>query len=353
MNPVKQRSSVLLYIATEGCRYVLQSFKDCIKRLLGRKLNRDERLVFFRQYVLHLLRIRPIEGITSAVDSDFPGAGYQALMSMNAQCFARAAGLLYLHTPFVTISHANRPMREWLAVWELLFNLGAGELSYDAAKNNAANYCSVQAELDFCFGRGCIQGQLARNFRAMIPEFRKKYYSNKSPRYTNCLTVAVHIRRGDVSANTHCQLFTSNDYVRQTVADVKRLLDSRDEPYNLRIYSQGDRADFENLSSLDAEFFLDADPIWTMQELIEADILIMARGSFSYYAGIVSDGIKIFEPRTIPAEEVRYFPSFDWRIFSEADDWLPCRPDGSIDPAAFERRLSLLLRAKKKIAAGA
>jgi hypothetical protein len=44
------------------------------------------------------------------------------------------------------------------------------------------------------------------------------------------------------------------------------------------------------------EFFLDTDAVWTMEELIEADILIMAKGYFSYYAGLICDGIKIFEP---------------------------------------------------------
>jgi hypothetical protein len=47
---------------------------------------------------------------------------------------------------------------------------------------------------------------------------------------------------------------------------------------------------------LDAELFLDADAIWTMLEMIEADVLIMAKGSFSYVAALISDGIKLCEP---------------------------------------------------------
>jgi hypothetical protein len=37
------------------------------------------------------------------------------------------------------------------------------------------------------------------------------------------------------------------------------------------------------------EFFLDADPIWKIGELVEADVLILAKGSFSLYAALISD----------------------------------------------------------------
>jgi hypothetical protein len=47
---------------------------------------------------------------------------------MNAISFARACGLTYVHTPFKVIAHADRPMEEWVAGWETLFNLGDGEL---------------------------------------------------------------------------------------------------------------------------------------------------------------------------------------------------------------------------------
>ncbi len=47
-----------------------------------------------------------------------------------------------------------------------------------------------------------------------------------------------------------------------------------------------------------------------MQELIEADILIIAKGCFSYCAGLISDGIKIFEPITLLGDSL--LPSWKW-----------------------------------------
>ena len=68
-----------------------------------------------------------------------------------------------------------------------------------------------------------------------------------------------------------------------------------------------------------------------MQELVEADILIMANSSFSYVAGLLSDGIKICEPDSYPPLE----------------PWLVRRPNGDFDEQSFERQLQLLVKAKQ------
>jgi hypothetical protein len=170
----------------------------------------------------------------------------------------------------------------------------------------------------------------------MIPEFRCKYYLNKSPRTTDEVTVAVHIRRGDVTADNP-YYFTSNARVLGIITALKSLLETHTLNYRIRVYSQGNRSDFAELSLPDVDFFLDVDAIWTMQQLIEADVLVMAKGYFSYYAALISDGIKIYEP-------------YDWAPGLPDDNWVPCLSDGSFDCAAFERQLSLLLQAKAVVA---
>ena len=113
----------------------------------------------------------------------------------------------------------------------------------------------------------------------------------------------------------------------------------------ISVYSQGKSADFEDLSQAGVELFLDADALWTMQKLIEADILIMAKGCFSYYAGLISDGIRIFEPVTLSGDD--FLPSWKWRSVPPAESWIPCRSDGSFDGVAFERQLLPFIRAKR------
>lgn len=335
----RRRLRWLRYLVTESCRYVWQAVKNGVKILLGRKPYRDDRLVFFRNYLLHLTGLRPIRAITCAVSSSYHGPGSQAFLVMWAISAARAFGFPYVHTPFARISHADRPMQEWAAAWETVFNLGAGEAPYEKGTRGVVNCAYGVENLDVCFELRRT-GQLQDCFNALIPEFRRKYYLNKSPRTTREVTVAVHARRGDVSIHENSYMFTSNGKILCIASAVKSILESSGAPFSIRVYGQGTIADFRELSPLNAEFFLDVDPIWTLCELVEADILIVAKSYFSEYAGLISDGIKIFE------EPCR------WPLFSELADWLPCQPNGSFDRAAFERRLSLLLQAKEKTAGG-
>lgn len=343
---------LLRYVVAEGCRYVWHSVKNGVKRMLGRAPRREERYVFFQQYILHLARVRRIRGITSAATA-YAGAGRHALLMMNAINFARASGIPYRHTLFPAINHADRPMQEWTLAWDELFNLGAGEIPCDDRRDDVVNFAMVHPNLRLCLGKNCPEERLARDFRAMIPVFRAKYYANKSPRVTNHVTVAAHVRRGDVSAETSSQLFTSTEVVSKTITTVKSSLDSLGLPYSISVYSQGEHADLEDLRALGVELFLDSEAIWTMQELIEADVLIMAKGGFSCYAGIISDGIKLFDPSAITPLVVGYLPSYDWKILSQADDWLPCHSDGSIDRRAFERQLAFVLQEKAMARASA
>jgi hypothetical protein len=203
--------------------------------------------------------------------------------------------------------------------------------------------------------------ELLDGFRDLIPEFRRKYYLDKSPRTADEVTVAIHIRRGDVRPNNP-YMFTRTETILKSFSAVKSILESHKVPFSIRVYSQGDVADFAELVPLGVEFFLDVDPIWTMQELIEADVLIVAKGNFSYYAGVISDGIKIYEPHIFgPANSVRQLPiagtpacplAWSWPIFSKLESWIPCQSDGLFDPAAFERQLFLLLEAKEKARSG-
>jgi hypothetical protein len=348
---MKQRLLLLRYIATEGYRYTRQALKERVKRLLGRKPYYDPRLEFFRQYILHLTRIRRIWAITCELRPSYAvheGPGSQAFHVMRTIGFARASGLTYLHTPFEFIYHPDRLRPDWPAAWEKVFNLGAGEAHFTGLRDGVIGNSYNLENLDLCFGWRARRKQLDDRFKALIPEFRRKYYLNKSRRTTGPFTVAVNIRRGEVSADQNNLMYTSTAKVLKIAGAVKTVLALRGVPNVIRVYGQGKPADFAELSPLGAEYFLDADPIRTMQELIEADILIVARSSFSYYAGLISEGIKIFEPCYVPSVDNTFSGPQYWTLFSELDDWLPCQEDGSVDRSAFDRQLDLLLEAKRK-----
>jgi hypothetical protein len=353
----KRRLRILrfLVLGTRDCIWL--GIKNWIKILIGREPYYDWRGLFVRQYLLHLTGIRPIQKIT-CVGYRTEGPGSQSIGVMNAINFARCAGLTYVHTPFSFIEHADRPMAEWAAAWETLFNFGAGEPAWEIKWREAVNYIRNFPELALCLGWDLESDELRRSFNALIPEFRRKYYLNKSPRNLKEVTIAIHFRRGwDVPTNPH--LLTSGGSVLQTIQIVKTALDARGVPFKISVYSEGSAADFAEVNMPGIEIskyrvghnsdcrrddlseaylagagsFQDIDAINAMQELIEADVLIISKSSFSYCAGYLSDGIKIHE-------------SAEGQL--PLDGWLLLSKDGSLDRAAFELQLAKLISAKRK-----
>ncbi len=304
-------------------RHLLRLVKNYIKTTTGRKPVVTDEILFFRRYLAQLIIRRPLRKLTCL---GLPGEGpcSQALFIISALNFARATGVYYAHTPFVELSHADRPMCEWAAAWESYFNLGSGE-SYATEKDQLLNYSQNYPYIKLCFGWSSLG--ITDFLDALIPELRHKYYLNNAPRSNELITVAVHVRRGDVTAEDHKLYFTDMNTVFRTTSAVRSILDAHDAKYRISLHSQGSESDFVQLASLGVEMFLDADPIWTHKELVEADILITARGTFSFTAGLISDGIILCEP-------YRY---------SLPTHWIRTQPDGSFDKAAFIRKLLSIL----------
>jgi hypothetical protein len=323
--------------------------------LIGRKPRLDERRLFHWQIVLHLTGIRTLDKITCRPLS-CEGPGSQVISVMNAINFARCAGLVYVHTPFSEIQHRDRAMRDWAAAWETLFNLGASELACDTGRLEVLNHChnGVPPELWLGWDHRC--DEIHQNFNAMIPEFRRKYYLNKSPRQNEKLTVAVHARRGwDMGSPSASSRSRAAKSILRAITLVKNILDSHAIQHSFNIYSEGGRADFadfctpeiqiskyrvgrhargrtddvSDLSLPNGESVLDIDAISAMQEMVEADVLLVGASSFSYCAAVISDGIKLFG-------SVHERPWIDGSLL--------CSDDGSFDTAAFDRQLSPLIQ---------
>jgi len=319
------KAYLVKFLAVSGARYLKRCVKNCIKFVIGRRVYFSDDNVFFRLYLRQWMGGRPIRKITCR---GFPGegAGSQALMIMNAMNFAHACGLTYVHTPFARIAHADRPMEKWVEAWEAQFNFGAGEVTADKDDSEVVNYAVNFTDLLSCFG----VEDLTRAFSATLPNLKRKYWLNKTRCTREKVTICVHVRRGDVTSPVD-GMWTSASVIARTVSRIKSILHSRSLTYTIRAFSQGEHADFIELSSLGVDLFLDADPVWTMQELVEADILIMAKSAFSHVAALLSDGIIMSEADSYPP----------------LDFWLVRRPNGDFDEQSFERQLQSLIKSKQ------
>ena len=319
LRSVKQWLVILRFLAVASRECAWMALKNLIKILIGRRPYYDGGGLFLWQYFLHLTGFRPIRKIT-CVGQRGEGPGSQALMIMKAVNFAFSSGLTYVHTPFTHIRHADRPMEEWAAAWEALLNLGAGEIVCEAERRDAVIYCHNLTSIELCLGWSRRRNELRQNFKVMIPRFRRKYYLDKSPRTTKEVTVAVHIRRGSMCPPPIIsgQARTNSTDYRCSKGRFLTLTVSGTESASIRrvtgltllicvflewsyrniglatirtvgemILGRSVAPVLNHSSILDASYAL-------MQELVEADVLIMSKSSFCYCAALISDGIKIF-----------------------------------------------------------
>jgi hypothetical protein len=343
-----------LYLICTFAEAVAVKLSNRIRRFFGFKIPPSSRDIFLNVFWLHARGRQPRLRITCAERTD--GAGAQAHTIMSAINFARFFGHTYVHTPFAEIDHADRPMAEWVAAWEELFNLGDNEEQSGSDNPRALNYSTFHPRLYHAvsdtLARIGARSVFGRNqsdaddhhfhpffyhsdsnpdsFESVIPEFRRKYYRGSAPTRNPKITVGVHLRRGDVGP-AHQRRFTSLDTVCETLRQAKSILDALGEDHTIALFSEGEAADFREMQAMGAKLFLNADALWTMRHLIEADILIMSKSSFSYVAALISDGIKLYEPF--------------WH--SPLSGWIRREPGGEFDPNLFGRQLEQLIDGRR------
>lgn len=315
--------AALRLLAAGSFGYALSLAKNAVKGRLGRPPHFTATDILFRHYVRQLAGRGKIDRIT-CMSSTREGAGSQALMMMRAIAFARSQGLTYVHTPFADVHHANRPMREWAAAWESHFNLGAGESTIgDIGAHDAINFAFTFPMLCALFG---IEDDDLSFDEALVGDFRHKYHSNKAARTPTPPSVCIHVRR----RNRHD--FSSEDAtdmacLTRVVTQVRSILREVCPDHALRVFSQGDPADFSELDIPESQLFLDADPLWSMGEMIEADLLVTTRGTFGHVTGLLCDGIVLADG-----------------LFPSQRGWLTYDAAGGFDRAALASEAAAKMR---------
>ncbi len=322
---------MLKFLIAGSRGYLLRFAKSAVKVAIGRKPLFYAQDRFFLAYLRQLLGLSRARITCRLEDCPTEGGGSQAITMMIALDLARTLDLDYVHTPFIDIQHADRPREAWIAAWESLFNLGAGEVRADQVGPGASrgvvtitarNMDSIRSLFrDLSPGTEHDTHVIPQFSPAIVAEFRRKYRSNKRPRGNAKLTVCVHVRRFN-RFDDNVDYVASFARVERTLAMVRQRLNDRGVDPVVRIFSQGDASEFPETLRAGAELHLDADPIWSLEELVEADVLISSRGSFGYAASLLCEGIVICEP-----------------FYPPQRDWLVCDDDGGFDVDAFAKLL--------------
>ena len=244
------------------------------------------------------------------------GAGQQAIAVVSAMMLARYAGCRYHHTPFVSMSHAEGSREAWAARWERFFNLGDGEVQIPADAE-LVTLSAIVADPAAFAGRPVVVAEPLFHLpheaaievgEALRADLRVRYWrspkdkiaSHRAPRG---LTVAIHLRRGDVSPQRNRHLYVPDTAMLRQIDRVRRALAPFGGPLTLNLYSEGDAADFRAFAEAGCALHIGGDPFETLHNMVTADVLIGTPSNFSNIAGLLSRGIMVdARPRKVPLE---------------------------------------------------
>ena len=334
-SPRVRASPVSREIAYMG-RYAWVSFKET----LGMS-RRNDRTFYVERFVraLQTGALPRSYGVLATGKDD--GAGSQAQAAMSAICLAQAFGLEYIHRPFTLVEHAEAPMGDWVRQCEDYFNLGAGartlaerpgpvvpldELMMAPDKWPQDAIVAAPHYLHYC-------NQTAQAWENVRPLLRAKYRRNKKLRKPGGFTIAMHVRRGDVTADSNARRnFTPNEAFLRTLDSIRDAVETRVPSVRIQLFSQGDPDVFADFARVGCALNLDTPALATHAELVAADVLITSKGAFSYTAGVLNDGITLYDPQK--CRPLR--------------DWIVRAADGSFDVDQFTRRLDALLKRTKR-----
>ena len=240
------------------------------------------------------------------------GVGAQIHGVLSTMLFCKDMGIHYVHSPFIEIAHKPETENHWVKDWETFFNIGQGEIKIEDLSNRDLDIVVIEDREKLPKGKKpntlfvvphChhYTDTVPDNYLRLKETFLEKYNSTAKEKYASYndphkINIAVHIRRGDVSLEKYPHRYTPNEVIKQLLSDVETMLSDLDMDISINIFSQGDIEDFKILWGGNVHFYLNECLFTTFCNMVSADILITGKSSFSYTAGLFSNGIIIYDP---------------------------------------------------------
>ncbi len=221
------------------------------------------------------------------------GGGAQIHAQISAFAYGKAAGLPFFYAPLISVEHGRGD--DWVAQWNAVLDFqsdsqfrlpDAPQMDVHAFLRNRGHPAAVVAMTHFhayCDRRPefylQLQDELRERCRLVEPSIAEG-------------VIAVHIRRGDVVGDPKSRSrLTPIRTVNQCLVNLRKSYPA----HRIEIHSEGRPEDFAGIDQ-DVDLRLDEDVFQTLQRLINAEVLVMAKSSFSYVAALLSRGQVIYEP---------------------------------------------------------
>jgi len=107
--------------------------------------------------------------------------------------------------------------------------------------------------------------------------------------------VVIHIRRGDVNLTDHPKRFTEIDYYVDLIQRIK----AHSPRFTFMVHSERQNLSIEEIQTLESIgtlLKLDTDLTEAWDDMIRAEILVLAKSSFSYVPALFCSGTVVYSP---------------------------------------------------------
>lgn len=256
---------------------------------------------------------------------DSPGIGHEFRLWLTGYNMADYYNLKFVHSPFIG-DHVEPP-ENWIKVgrvdvpvseWEPFLNFGQGELQHTDLPNDIRVIDLPKITCHFPVDNQQFSHIINKNkdnnepilfkcpfnqFLSMrwniyrTNRFKNKYWSKRQEdpidtSFANdCINVAVHIRRCDVTPQRYPTRFVPNTYYKKIISQI---LDVYPDA-QIHVYSDAASTnEFPELTSLpNMIFHLRTDIFQTFHSIVSADIYVTCVGSWTILTSFLSKGVKI------------------------------------------------------------
>lgn len=181
-----------------------------------------------------------------------------------------------------------------------------------------------------------FQHEAGEDFRRLFMNAKARNTDPKIYQDDN-LSIALHIRRGDIANEQGCvlekhrQRWLDNVYYIKVVEQIMEMLpEAEKKRIKIYLFSQGTIKDFQDFEIFEnISYCLEYTAQDTFAALTKADILVTGKSSFSYNAALISSKIKIC-------------PENFWGKYPDGKEWILLDDTGGINGQNRERLLTLI-----------
>lgn len=217
------------------------------------------------------------------------GSQLQAIFSLIAYCYYK--GYTYVHTPMYRMHHNDENIKDFPTYMNNFINIEHKFTSVDQLSSYDKSIVHQLKEGPFV--HGSLHPEFFYNDH-ILNLFRELYFSREKPDIDydkNYNNIALHIRRGDVNNNKYPGRFSTN----QQYIDLLKKMNL--ENSIIHIFSQGEEMDFQDIvvafPTNKVVMHINEEIQLTFHYLVMSDVLVLAKSSFSYCAGLINKNTKI------------------------------------------------------------